>query len=293
MKDKEQAMAQAPRVFIDTGVLRQIRQHARSCARSEVCGVLIGSEKDGQVEVQACIAGLNAAQGGTHVTFTQDTWEHIYQIKDAQYPSHRMVGWYHSHPGFGVFLSEHDTFIHQNFFSASLQIAWVYDPESDEEGCFGWVGKRLERLSEIAITDGKGGEGAGESGKTEPVLFAQEIQEEEETRAEPSPDAAESLPAWVRWTVTALSYFAVAALGFALSWFLFPQILPVPFLVDIQTGRVIGHIDPRTGNAVVDTHPPFDIDPGKLMPPAGAPVQPPATPSGPAPGSEKEKHAQQ
>ena len=63
--------------------------------------------------------GAKAVQGGTHVTFTQDTWEHIYQIKDRDYPDARIVGWYHSHPGFGVFLSDHDTFIHKNFFSAA------------------------------------------------------------------------------------------------------------------------------------------------------------------------------
>ncbi len=290
-------MAQAPRVFIDSDVLRQIRQHARSCPKSEVCGILIGTEKDRQVAVQACIAGLNATQGGAHVTFTQDTWEHIYQIKDAKYPVHRMVGWYHSHPGFGVFLSEHDSFIHQNFFSAALQIAWVYDPDSDEEGCYGWVGKRLERLSEISITDGKGGEGAGESGKTEPVMFGQEVhaRDEEELRPDSAPDAAEPLPAWFRWPVMILSYLAVAAVGFALSWFVFPRPIAVPFLLDSQTGRIVGYIDPRTGDTVMNKPAPFDIDPGKLKPPAGIPSASPApaTPFVPGPASVKDKHAQQ
>ena len=299
MKRKENATAQAPRVLIDTAVLQQIRQHARSCAKSEVCGILIGSEKGKQVEVEACIAGLNASQGGAHVTFTQDTWEHIYQIKDAEYPDHRMVGWYHSHPGFGVFLSEHDTFIHQNFFAAPLQVAWVYDPDSDEEGCFGWVGKRLERLSEIAITDSKGGEGAGESGKTEPIALLSENNnnEEREQKIGPSQAAAEPSPAWVRWTVTLLSYFSAAALGFAISWFLFPQILPVPYLLDSRTGQIIGHLDLRAGHIVLDTQAPVDVDPGRLLPPPAASGQPsaPATPSAPGPGKENEKgkHAEQ
>jgi len=290
-------MARAPRVLIDSDVLRRIRQHARSCATSEVCGVLIGNERDAQVAVEACIPGLNASQGGAHVTFTQDTWEHIYQIKDAEYPDHRMVGWYHSHPGFGVFLSEHDTFIHKNFFSAPLQIAWVYDPESDEEGCFGWVGKRLERLSEIAITDSKGGEGAGESGKTEPVSFPAENPEDPEQKSERARGTGQPPPAWMRWMVTALSYFSVAVVGFALSWFLFPRILPVPYFVDFQTGRIVGHLDPRTGRPVVDTEAPPELEPGKLLPPSSFTGQLPNPVTPGVPGSsnenEKGKHGQQ
>src|SRR5260221_4262178 len=154
-----------PRVTIEGEVLRQIRQHARSNSKTEVCGVLIGEEIGNGMSITARIPGLNAAQAGTYVTFTQDTWEHIYKIKDKEFPDERIVGWYHSHPGFGVFLSDHDTFIHKNFFSSALQVAWVYDPHSDEEGCFGWAGERLERLSEIHVKDDKGGEEAGETGE--------------------------------------------------------------------------------------------------------------------------------
>src|SRR5712691_13143768 len=167
-----------PAVLVDGEVIRQIHQHARSCSKTEVCGVLIGDERKNSVAIEACIAGLNAAQAGTHVTFTQDTWEHIYKTKDKDYPNQRIVGWYHSHPGFGVFLSDHDTFIHKNFFSSPRQIAWVCDPHSDEEGCFGWVSGRIERLTQIQIIDRQGGEGAEVGSRPEPVLSAQEEEEE-------------------------------------------------------------------------------------------------------------------
>src|SRR2546422_4472108 len=163
---------------ISADVAREIRQHSRSQSKTEVCGVLLGSEAEGLTSIEACISGENAAQGGAHVTFTQDTWEHIYKVKDRDFPDARIVGWYHSHPGFGVFLSDHDTFIHKNFFSSPQQVAWVYDPHSDEEGCFGWVGRRLERLSQFSIADDKGGEEAGATGKPEPVGF--ELDEEPE-----------------------------------------------------------------------------------------------------------------
>ena len=208
-----------PRVTIEGEVLRQIRQHARSNSRTEVCGVLIGEENGSGVSIIARIPGLNAAQAGTYVTFTQDTWEHIYKIKDKDYPEERIVGWYHSHPGFGVFLSDHDTFIHKNFFSSALQVAWVYDPHSDEEGCFGWAGERLERVSELHVKDDKGGEEAGETGKPEPVggIDEQEEASEENDSSEVGP------PIWLKWVLGVMSHVLLLALGFFAAWIFFPR----------------------------------------------------------------------
>ncbi len=168
--------ASGPRVEFKGEVLQQIRRHARSSMRAEICGVLIGRSANGTTRVEACIAGEKAEQGGAHVTFTQETWEHIYRIKDAQFPDQAIVGWYHSHPGFGIFLSDYDLFIHENFFNAPHQLAWVYDPHSDEEGCFGWIGKKVCALPSIAVTrehrepenrdDGSGAPEKGESGKS-------------------------------------------------------------------------------------------------------------------------------
>lgn len=223
-----------PSLVVDGEVLRQIRQHARSCSKTEVCGVLIGSEDKNGLAIEACIAGANASQAGTHVTFTQDTWAHIYQTKDAKYPDHRIVGWYHSHPGFGVFLSDHDTFIHKNFFSSPMQVAWVYDPHSDEEGCFGWVGQRLERLSEIEVVDHKGGEGAGETGKPEPLGNFDKNAEED--LAANKPDRDQEAPPWQRITFSVLSYTLVLVVAFLASWFFFPH--KEMYFIDPSTGLV-------------------------------------------------------
>ena len=212
---------------------RQIRQHARASSKAEVCGVLVGSENNGVTSVEASIPGANAVQGGTHVTFTQDTWEHIYRIKDRDYPEARIVGWYHSHPGFGVFLSDHDTFIHKNFFSAPRQVAWVYDPHSDEEGCFGWVGEKLERLPRITFVDDKGGERAGETGKPEPLLLDSE-DDDPDSKAAPisSPNEAQAA---LKSAISVLTHLFVLLIGFFVCWFLFPHFVLVP--VDPRTGQ--------------------------------------------------------
>src|SRR5882762_8864091 len=225
----------APVLQISTEVVRQIRQHARANGKTEVCGVLIGAEDDGVTCVEACIAGVNAAQGGAHVTFTQDTWEHVYKIKDKAFPEARIVGWYHSHPGFGVFLSEHDTFIHKNFFSSHDQIAWVYDPHSDEEGCFGWVGDRIERVASIKIADRRGGELADSTRQHQTILVNSEVEEEDGSIGDRPGDGISST--WGHWTITILSHVLALVTGFLVAWFVFPRLLVVGVPVDSETGR--------------------------------------------------------
>jgi proteasome lid subunit RPN8/RPN11 len=250
---------------------RQIRQHARASSKAEVCGVLIGSEDNDVTSVEASIPGTNAVQGGSHVTFTQDTWEHIYHIKDRDYPEARIVGWYHSHPGFGVFLSDHDTFIHKNFFSAPRQVAWVFDPQSDEEGCFGWVGEKLERLSRVVLVDDKGGERAGETGKPEPLLIDFE-EDNSNSRVEPKSSPSEAQAA-LNVGITFLSYLCTLVLGFFVCWFLFPHFVLIP-------------MDPRTGQPMLNA--PYDINGGspgganteKMNNPVSQPSNQTATPQG-------------
>jgi len=199
-----------PVVVMEAEVARKIRQHARTSMKAEVCGVLIGNTDHERMTVEACIPGINAAQGGAHVTFTQDTWEHIYKIKDKEYPDDKIVGWYHSHPGFGVFLSEHDLFIQQNFFSNPQQVAWVYDPHTDEEGCFGWVGGNIEKLSAIRV---------GYSQDVElTAAAAQDFDEDEDgaldSMVRTDRDQRSPQPAWMKWTFRAIGYLSGVLLGF-------------------------------------------------------------------------------
>ncbi len=224
--------------IVDREVIRRIRQHARGHMKTEVCGVLIGEHRDGTICVDECIAGINAAQAGSHVTFTQDTWEHVYKIKDKEFPNARIVGWYHSHPGFGVFLSEHDIFIHENFFSSRDQVAWVYDPHSDEEGCFGWAGSRIERVASIQISDSRGGEAADLNQKHPAAQF----HGDEESDLEIVRPAGENSPVRYPWAVLLLSHILALSIGFLIAWFVFPRIVVVGVPVDPQTGHPL--VDP-------------------------------------------------
>jgi proteasome lid subunit RPN8/RPN11 len=124
----------ALRVAFERRANADLIAHAKESLDREVCGVLAGEiceDDEGLfVHVSAAIRGAAASEGSTHVTFTQATWNAVHRTLERDYPRLRIVGWYHTHPGFGVEFSEMDLFIQQNFFSGPAQIALVTDPLS-------------------------------------------------------------------------------------------------------------------------------------------------------------------
>lgn len=136
------------RVYLDPEVHGGIRAHCDADRSVEVCGVLVGRwERDRHgpyVHVDASLRGTAATSRGSEVTFTHETWTEINRHMDTEFADRSIVGWYHSHPDFGIFLSERDRFIHEHFFAAPGQIAMVVDPVRDEEGVFVWRDGRPE-----------------------------------------------------------------------------------------------------------------------------------------------------
>lgn len=232
-----EALGERCQVTVAASVLNAVRRHARSSMSAEVCGVLIGEETPEGTLIEAAISGENAAQGGAHVTFTQDAWEHIYGVKDRDYPDKRIVGWYHSHPGFGIFLSRHDAFIHENFFSAPGQVAWVYDPHSEEEGCFGWVDGKLRRLSLVRVVD-------TDYAASPALLDEPEAGDEDEDEPEEgSPAGSASASKWtgLRKKLILLFCFAVVFIAGVAAGLL---VMPVPVMVySLPDGRILSEAE--------------------------------------------------
>src|SRR5438034_5602111 len=129
-------------IIFKQSVLNEIYTHGRSAPDIEVCGVLVGNVyQDAMgpfVFVEACIRGNFSTGKAAQVTFTGKTWTHIQEVMDQSYPDMRILGWYHTHPGHGIFLSDMDLFIHKHFFNLPWHLAFVFDPQNQEEGLFAW-----------------------------------------------------------------------------------------------------------------------------------------------------------
>lgn len=141
------------RIFIRKRAHDDIWKHAQQSIKpgksgesgesaNEVGGVLVGNiykDRHGPfLEISGAIVGEHTRNEGAQVTFTHETWEQVNRVKDKEYPREKIVGWYHTHPRFGIFLSDKDKFIQNGFFNQPWQTAFVLDPVQQTEGFFFW-----------------------------------------------------------------------------------------------------------------------------------------------------------
>ena len=147
LPDGVEPLSMGPRVVLSDDAHRFIHGHAEATPDNEICGVLLGhrgADEHGLfVVVELAVEGKHADENAASVTFTHATWDHIYEVIAEHDDAMEIVGWYHSHPGFGIFFSSHDSFIHDHFFAAPWQVGLVVDPLADERGMFANVGSQL------------------------------------------------------------------------------------------------------------------------------------------------------
>ncbi|NLX55846.1 MAG: hypothetical protein GXY58_12085 [Planctomycetaceae bacterium] len=128
-------------IYVDIDVLRDVEAHAASNLEAELGGVLLGGQyQDDKGCAFVVISGSLRAEHYEHskgsFKFTHETWAEITRQRDAFPDNLQMVGWYHTHPGWGVFLSGMDTFICSHFFNRPLDVALVVDPCQQERAFF-------------------------------------------------------------------------------------------------------------------------------------------------------------
>jgi proteasome lid subunit RPN8/RPN11 len=148
-------------IFVDLDVLLDMEDHAQSDTSVELGGVLLGGHfEDEQGRPFVLISDSLRAQHYESTKgsfkFTHDTWSAITRERDEFPPDLQMVGWYHTHPDWGVFLSGMDMFICDNFFNKKLDVAYVIDPCRGDRGMFQWTGdaERLGKSQRVRRTGG-------------------------------------------------------------------------------------------------------------------------------------------
>ncbi|HUS31510.1 MAG TPA: Mov34/MPN/PAD-1 family protein [Kofleriaceae bacterium] len=148
-KEKAPAVKMEYRVFLSEEAFDRAVERGTKDTSREIGGVLVGNVyKDDQgpyLKIETTIDALHADEKGAELTFTHDTWDHINKEMDGKYKDKKVVGWYHTHPGFSVFLSDRDQFIQKSFFNLPFQVAFVYDPKSKEHGMFTWHDNEIRR----------------------------------------------------------------------------------------------------------------------------------------------------
>lgn len=147
-------------IYISQKVYREIHKFAQKKTVNESGGVLVGRLIHAFDKVNIVIEGFVEAQGctatPTTLTFTHETWNYWHKTIEKKYPKQKIVGWLHTHPDFGIFLSGHDKFIQENFFREDYEVAYVVDPIQKTEGFFFWMNGSIERCKGFYLFDKPG-----------------------------------------------------------------------------------------------------------------------------------------
>ncbi|HET7009971.1 MAG TPA: Mov34/MPN/PAD-1 family protein [Anaerolineales bacterium] len=126
----------APRAYV------RVCAHAGSDLEHEVGGALVGLHRvdnhSGEtfIVIEAALPARHTRFGRSYLTFTHDSLVGIHNDLERRLPGRAILGWYHTHPGMGVFLSGYDQWLHEHFFPEPWQVALVIEPRDSQGGFF-------------------------------------------------------------------------------------------------------------------------------------------------------------
>ena len=148
------------KVYIHQDVYKEMEKYASSDTAHELGTIMIGEYSEDMGKVHVVISDFIYAKytdaSASTLTFTHETWDYVHKEHDEKYPNKKIVGWQHTHPGYGVFLSNYDMFIQENFFNLTFQVAYVIDPLQHLRGFFQWKNGKVEKLKGFYIYDDLG-----------------------------------------------------------------------------------------------------------------------------------------
>ena len=135
-------------LFLDDRILREVVEYSGSDLTRELGGVFVGSIYEHRgvpwIMIEGYIRALHYVNTAASFRFTHDTWSAITREREQKHNDKLIVGWQHTHPGYGVFLSAMDLFIHKNFFNLPWMVALVVDPKQGELGFYQLKKRRID-----------------------------------------------------------------------------------------------------------------------------------------------------
>lgn len=145
------------KVYIKQGTYSALEKYSSEDTSHEVGTILIGDYSNALGKMNVIISDYIEAKytdaSASTLTFTHETWDYIHKEKDARFAEKKIVGWQHTHPNYGIFLSNYDVFIQENFFNVPFQVAYVIDPVQNIRGFFQWKNGHIEKLKGFYIYD--------------------------------------------------------------------------------------------------------------------------------------------
>ena len=161
-------------IYILQSVYKEIHKFTQNKTTNESGGMLVGTILEELGKTNIIISGFVEAKyceaTPTTLKFTHETWEYVHKEIEKKHPEKKIVGWIHTHPDFGIFLSEYDKFIHQNFFNEDYQVAYVVAPIQKIEGFYFWIDEKIEKCKGFYIYDKTGAKITVDADKNETTV---------------------------------------------------------------------------------------------------------------------------
>jgi len=139
---KEIRKNQGTLAFIEKRALESLHDFLSHDTQREHGGVLVGESFYDPIEnryfavIRTAIPALESEGSSVHLQFTSDTWKFISGLIEDEFPTLTIIGWYHSHPGLGVFMSATDRATQKAFYNHPWNLAVVVDPIAQKTGWF-------------------------------------------------------------------------------------------------------------------------------------------------------------
>ncbi|GEM_PF-520269 len=149
---------QHARVLFREGLYIELDQFAQENGDREYGAVLLGIRRrpEGSQFDEILVNGFIPFPQRYHLhrfRLTKAEMDEVRARKATFYPELDIVGWVHTHPGFGVFLSQSDRQQHQEFFPQPWQIAFVIDPQNMTRGLYQLIEDELRELPGYYLAD--------------------------------------------------------------------------------------------------------------------------------------------
>lgn len=145
------------KVYIKQDVYKALEKFAASNTEKELGSILLGDYCQVHGKTHVIISRYIEAKytdaSASTLTFTHETWDYVHAQHAEKCPELKIIGWQHTHPNYGIFLSNYDVFIQENFFNLPFQVAYVIDPIQNLRGFFQWKNGRIEKLKGYYIYD--------------------------------------------------------------------------------------------------------------------------------------------
>jgi proteasome lid subunit RPN8/RPN11 len=137
------------KLIVTSEVLAKTHAHVSTDLVNELGGFLLGNRylcpntKVRFVQIDNYMPAKHASSGPISIEFMNETFQDFIDQKESKFRWKEALGWYHSHPDKGAFLSTKDDEVHRVRFPSQWTVALVIDPNKKEGGFFCWRDGKL------------------------------------------------------------------------------------------------------------------------------------------------------